>query len=85
MARVDTFNKGKLNKDDEYYTRYDDIEAELKHYRNDFNGKCVLQRMNDIFVDGGIHQTIATDRTTSDFQRFLLLISGPEFFKVFDF
>jgi len=31
----------KRNKNDEFYTQYTDIEAELQHYRNHFQGKVV--------------------------------------------
>ena len=49
MARVDAFNKGKLNKDDEYYTRYEDIQTELNHYEDYFRGKTVLCNCDDPF------------------------------------
>ena len=49
MARVDAFNKGKFNRDDEFYTRYEDIQAELNHYEKDFEGKTVLCNCDDPF------------------------------------
>lgn len=49
MARVDAFNKGKLAKDDEYYTRYEDIQNELNHYEKDFKDKTVLCNCDDPF------------------------------------
>ncbi|WP_282675548.1 adenine-specific methyltransferase EcoRI family protein [Lactococcus cremoris] len=49
MARVDAFNKGKFNKDDEYYTRYEDIQTELNHYEDYFKGKTVLCNCDDPF------------------------------------
>ena len=49
MARVDSFNQGRFNKDDEYYTQYDDIQAELNHYEEYFNGKTVLCNCDDPF------------------------------------
>lgn len=49
MARVDTFNQGKLNKDDEYYTCYEDIQKELNHYERAFEGKTVLCNCDDPF------------------------------------
>lgn len=49
MARVDTLNKGRANKDDEFYTRYEDIQNELNHYEDDFNGKTVLCNCDDPF------------------------------------
>jgi hypothetical protein len=47
MARVDAFNKGKFAQDDEYYTRYEDIQNELNYYRDDFEGKTVLCNCDD--------------------------------------
>lgn len=47
MARVDAFNKGKNTKDDEYYTRYDDIQNELNYYTNEFEDKTVLCNCDD--------------------------------------
>lgn len=49
MARVDAFNQGKFNKDDEYYTKYDDIQNELNHYEEEFHGKTVLCNCDDPF------------------------------------
>jgi len=49
MARVDAFNQGKFNRDDEYYTRYDDIQNELNHYEKEFYGKTVLCNCDDPF------------------------------------
>lgn len=47
MARVDAFNKGKFVKDDEYYTRYEDIQNELNNYKTDFKNKVVLCNCDD--------------------------------------
>lgn len=47
MARVDAFNKGKMAKDDEYYTRYEDIQNEINNYRDEFEGKTVLCNCDD--------------------------------------
>lgn len=49
MARVDAFNKGRMAGDDEYYTRYEDIQAELNHYEDQFNGKTILCNCDDPF------------------------------------
>lgn len=49
MARVAAFNQGKFNKDDEYYTRYEDIQKELNHYERAFEGKTVLCNCDDPF------------------------------------
>lgn len=47
MARVDSFNKGKLKKDDEYYTRYEDIQQELNHYKKQLQGKTIFCNCDD--------------------------------------
>lgn len=39
----------KRNKDDEFYTRLPDIEAELRHYAPQFKGKTVLCNCDDPF------------------------------------
>ncbi len=49
MGRVDAFNKGRADKDDEFYTRYEDIQIELNHYEHFFNGKTVLCNCDDPF------------------------------------
>lgn len=47
MARVDAFNAGKLARDDEYYTRYEDIQNEINNYRDVFENKTVLCNCDD--------------------------------------
>ena len=49
MARVDAFNKGRMAQDDEFYTRYEDIQTELNHYETHFKGKTVLCNCDDPF------------------------------------
>ena len=46
MANKD-LNKAKAAKQDEFYTRLEDIELELKHYRSHFKGKTVLCNCDD--------------------------------------
>ena len=41
-------NKARSTKNDEFYTRYEDIEKELQHYEEHFIGKCVLCNCNDV-------------------------------------
>lgn len=40
-------HKAKRNKKDEFYTQLEDIEKELKHYRDHFKGKTVLCNCDD--------------------------------------
>ena len=47
MAKVDKFNQGKFNRDDEFYTKYEDIQSELNHYTEQFFGKTVLCNCDD--------------------------------------
>ena len=42
MAKKDNLEKAKKNKNDEFYTRRQDIERELKNYKNHFNNKIVF-------------------------------------------
>ena len=46
MANRD-LNKAKAAKKDEFYTRLEDIELELRHYRRHFKGKTVLCNCDD--------------------------------------
>ena len=42
MSANANLHKAKAEKNDEFYTRYEDIQAELKHYEKHFEGKTVL-------------------------------------------
>ncbi len=46
MAQAD-LNRAKETKYDEYYTRLEDIENELRHYKNHFKGKTILCNCDD--------------------------------------
>ncbi len=53
MTRVidrSLLTEAKKNKNDEFYTQYVDIEAELQHYRNHFRAKVVYCNTDDPFV-----------------------------------
>ena len=41
--------KAKINKNDEFYTKLEDIEFELKHYKNSFKDKIVFCNCDDPF------------------------------------
>lgn len=47
MAKNGNLHAAKSAKNDEFYTRLEDIEAELKHYRQHFAGKTVLLNCGD--------------------------------------
>ena len=40
-AKNKKLNKAKAEKNDEFYTLYEDIENELKHYKEHFKGKVI--------------------------------------------
>lgn len=42
-------NKAKVAKDDEFYTRMEDVESELRHYTDCFKGKIVLCNCDNPF------------------------------------
>jgi len=44
-----TLTKARQNKADEFYTQLPDIEAEMRHYRDQFKGKSVLCNCDDPF------------------------------------
>ena len=48
MART-TFDKAKKNKADEFYTQLPDIEAEMRHYKEQFRGKVIFCNCDDPF------------------------------------
>jgi hypothetical protein len=50
-----TLAEAKRNKKDEFYTRLEDIEEELKHYKNFFKGKTVLCNCDDPRMSNFFH------------------------------
>ena len=49
MAKNTALTKAKEAKKDEFYTRYEDIQAELNHYEAHFKDKTVLCNCDDPF------------------------------------
>ena len=49
MAKNENLHKAKDAKKDEFYTQYEDIQNELNHYEQHFNGKTVLCNCDDPF------------------------------------
>lgn len=47
MANNSSLNKAALAKKDEFYTQLPDIEAEMRHYREQFCGKVILCNCDD--------------------------------------
>lgn len=47
MSKNNNLNEAKKAKDDEFYTRYEDIAAEVPHYADQLKGKKVLCNCND--------------------------------------
>ena len=49
MAKNSNLHKAKEAKNDEFYTQYDEIQLELNHYEDKFEGKTVLCNCDDPF------------------------------------
>jgi hypothetical protein len=47
LAKTSQLNQAKKNKADEFYTQLPDIEAEMRHYKEQFRGKVVLCNCDD--------------------------------------
>ena len=47
MAKTGALNAAKINKNDEFYTQYNDISNEIPHYRPHFKGKVVYCNCDD--------------------------------------
>ncbi len=52
MAKNNNLHSAKKAKNDEFYTRIDDVEKELKYYKDFFKGKKVLCNCNDGKING---------------------------------
>src|ERR1035437_4071605 len=50
MATTALNRKAKTSKNDEFYTQLEDIEKELRHYKNHFKNKVVYCNCDDPFV-----------------------------------
>lgn len=76
-SKNDNLHKAKDNKQDEFYTRLEDIENELRHYKQHFTGKTVICNCDDPFESNfvkyfvlnfevlGLKKLIATSYATS--------------------
>lgn len=72
-----TLHKAKINKADEFYTQLADIEAEMRHYKDQFRGKVVFCNCDDPYESNffkyfamnfnflGLRKLIATCYTNS--------------------
>ena len=49
MAKSENLTKAKENKNDEFYTLYEDVQSELNHYEKHFEGKTILCNCDDPF------------------------------------
>ena len=47
MAGKESLDRASRAKNDEFYTQLTDVEAELRHYRDQFRGKVVLCNCDD--------------------------------------
>ena len=55
MSTKKKLNQARLNKKDEFYTRLEDINRELRHYRNHFKDKVVYCNCDDPKVSNFFH------------------------------
>lgn len=49
VSKNNNLHRAKVNKNDEFYTQYSDIQKELNHYEKHFEGKTVLCNCDDPF------------------------------------
>ena len=49
MPEIQGLRKAQKNKNDEFYTSLEDIEKEMKYYREQFYGKTVFCNCDDPF------------------------------------
>ena len=54
-AKNRNFHRARDAKEDEFYTQLTDIERELKHYRQHFQGKVVYSNCDDPRVSNFFH------------------------------
>ena len=52
MSKNNNLHSAKKAKNDEFYTRIEDVEKELKYYKDFFKGKKVLCNCNDGKING---------------------------------
>ena len=88
-------NQAKINKDDEFYTQYDDIEKELIHYKEQLKGKVVYCNCDDIcqsnfwrffhcnFEEFGLKQLIATNYSTTPGEAYKAVYEGGNDYNIF--
>ena len=88
-------DKAKINKDDEFYTQYDDIEKELIHYKEQFKDKVVYCNCDDIgqsnfwrffhynFEEIGLKQLIATNYSTTPVEAYKAVYVGGNDYNIF--
>ena len=71
MAKNTNLNRARREKNDEFFTQYSDIEKELVHYKDFFNGKTVycncdtiasnfMKFFDDKFDEYGLKKLIVT-------------------------
>jgi hypothetical protein len=93
MANNGNMNKAKNAKSDEFYTRYEDIDAEVKHYYDQLKGKSILCNCDDpewsnfwkYFVDKfdeiGIKEVVSTHYEPTGKPSYALRYDGENTFR----
>lgn len=70
--------KAQANKDDEFYTLYEDIDKELINYKNQFKDKVVCLPCND--ADKNFHQWFKDHKTELGIKRIIAIHYSPDRF-----
>lgn len=93
MANNSNLNKANKVKNDEFYTRYEDIEAEVKHYHEQLKGKSILCNCDDpewsnfwkYFVDKfdeiGLKEVVSTHYEPLGSPSYSLKYDGKDFIR----
>lgn len=71
---MNELRKSKDKKNDEFYTRYEDVEKEIEHYADKLKGKKILCNCNDMDENNAFHKYF-----TKNFDK--LSLSSATFFK----
>lgn len=74
-------NRAKKAKNDEFYTRYEDIELEVEHYKDYLKGKSVLCNCNDS-LDSNFYRYFNDNFERLELKRLVCTSYGDHAYKV---
>lgn len=96
--RQKTLKKARKNKNDEFYTRYEDVKTELDNYKDKFKDKVILCNCNDkgsaferYFTENdlGIKELVVTEGRFQDnlkaLERCDIVVTNPPFSQFIEF